>query len=137
MQNTLKSTIPSIVEYREKGNTILEVTYKGALLKTKPPNDMVLLWDDIIVLKITKFIKTEHNDELNVAGNVIPLKRSIYSYPSDSSVTNMWEIETENQPTFEISVPINQIKCKLMHLVLNFEPHLQNCRFAVGYLHQM
>lgn len=136
MQNTLKPTIPSIVEYREKDNTILEVTYKGALLKTKPPNDMVLLRDDITVLKITKFIRTERNDEQNVAGNVIPLKRSIYSYPSDSSVTDMWEIETENQQ-FEINVPINQIKCKLMHLVLNFEPHLQNCRFAVGYLHQM
>lgn len=75
---------------------IQKIQYKGFIISLKSPNNTVLLHDGTI-LQLNLIYKQHGSDEINLQGKVFGMKKSVYTYPVDSSFFSMWQVkETRN-----------------------------------------
>lgn len=106
--------------------------YKGSLLSSKAPDNVVLLKDNTIVE-----IKTIYHGEqfIMIEGKIWYLKSSIYNYPVSSNLLHMWELHSHVLNN-NIIISLNEIQNKLMKLSLNFFIHSEIRIFAILLLHE-
>jgi len=116
LKNTKTKLTPPL-EFTNRDGVISKITYKGVSMTASSPNNMFML-ENKQILKITTI--SLQDGTLFIQGNKIIKINSVYNYPTDSEIRNMWEIK--NQPSnSEIIVPIHNIKCNLLKLQLNFD----------------
>jgi len=94
---------------------------------------MVRLTDEKIV-QIENIFFLEEN-VLKVQGRIVNIIKSVYTYPFNSNVTKIWEIQSQPS-TLSITVSVEQIESKIVHLRLNFLQQKPERAFALSLLHQ-
>lgn len=129
----IQPKLTSKVSYTNKEGEISNVLYKGVKVSTVPPNDVFMLQNKSI-LKITNIFLEAGT--LNIKGTKIKIINSVYKYPTDSAINNIWEISSKHS-VIQITVPIHSIMSKMVNLYLKCDPQLPKERsFAISYLHQ-
>lgn len=127
-----KPNVPEIMEILEEtDNSILKLRYKQFVITNSSPNNVILLKDKSIV-RVSGIILTE--DNVMISGNVWNKRKSIFNFPLDSSLLNMWELQNdplEQKITFELS----DVSCKLVCLRLNFQEKLPIRTYIIPLLH--
>ena len=71
---------------------ITKLIYKGLIISKKSPNNGVLLSNETI-LQIKNMYKRRDENIIEIQGNILSIKRSIYAYPCDSSIIKMWRVK--------------------------------------------
>lgn len=133
LQNKLTAKLNEFEVLKPNGDEILELKYKETILSSTYPNNIVRLNNEKIV-QIENIFFSEENI-LNVQGKIVNIIKSVYTYPSNSNVTKIWEIQS--QPSIlSVTVPVQQIESKRMHLRLNFLEKKPETVFALSLLHQ-
>lgn len=94
---------------------ILKVNYKGFQLRTKKPNNIVLLKNDLII-QITDIIcnnSLQNNDTYEIKGYVWQKIRSMYTYPLISHNLQEWKLASKISSTL-ISCNMHDIYSKIV-----------------------
>jgi len=133
LQNKLITKLNEFEVLKKNGDEILELKYKETILSSTFPNNMVRLTDERIV-QIENIFFLEEN-VLKVQGRIVNIIKSVYTYPSNSNVTKIWEIQSQPS-TLSITVSVEQIESKIVHLRLNFLQQKPERAFALSLLHQ-
>lgn len=133
LQNKLTTKLNEFEVLKKNGDEILELKYKETILSLTFPNNMARLNDERIV-QIENIFFSEENI-LSVQGRIVNIIKSVYTYPSNSNVTKIWEIQSQPS-TRSVTVPIKQIESKIVHLRLNFLEQKPERVFALSLLHQ-
>lgn len=108
---------------------ITKLTYKGLVISSKLPNNGVVLTNGTI-LQIQNIYKTQDENRIKIEGTVMCVKRSIYTYPCDSSVFKMWRVKkTQRRKT----CTIESIDRKLM--ILDLSDVVAEKIYAVSLIH--
>lgn len=114
---------------------VRKLKYKGFILMTKSPNNLVLL-ENGTLLAVTK-IACSRIDQQNVQieGNQWKIKRSIFKYPTNSEDLKMWELV--RLPSREIiQCDIRKIKHKMVKLEIKTNLSCRKTKiYAISFLH--
>lgn len=105
LENKLTAKLNEFEVLKQNNNVILELKYKETILSSMFPNDMVCLNDEKIV-QIENIFFSEENI-LNVQGIIVNIIKSVYTYPSNSNVTKIWEIQSQPS-TLSVTVPTDR-----------------------------
>jgi len=133
LQNKLTTKLNEFEVLKKNGDEILELKYKKTILSSTFPNNIVRLTDERIV-QIENIFFLEEN-VLKVQGRIVNIIKSVYTYPFNSNVTKIWEIQSQPS-TLSITVSVEQIESKIVHLRLNFLQQKSERAFALSLLHQ-
>jgi len=129
-----KTKLSPRLKYTNKNGVISKIQYNGVTVSSNSPNNMFMLENGQII-KISN--ASLRNGTLFIRGHHIRKIDSVYSFPTNSDVTNMWEIQAQPSNR-ELIMPIHNIKCKLVHLQVNFDAQNpdETRSFGIGYLHK-
>lgn len=136
-----KVSIPPTIEIlkmkrseNENRINIIKIKYKGFILTTKFPNNLVILRNGVLLI-INKMTCSRRNSQhVQIEGNQWKVKQSIFKYPTKSEDLKMWELT--NSPSRQITqIDINQIQQKMLHLKIISQPCRKTCNYAIALLH--
>ncbi|KYN50560.1 hypothetical protein ALC57_05601 [Trachymyrmex cornetzi] len=141
--NLKKPTIPKLFVVLKQNNNYLQeniiviekIKLRGLFtISHKRPDNCILLQDHRILL-IKKIFYYEHDCEsVEVFGLVLKREtKSVYQYPLESTLFQIWQIKKISDEI--VTVPINEIKNKLIFLELNYAPLKSHKKYVIPLLH--
>lgn len=129
-KNNKTTPPPEIKILKSAGDTILKIRYKEYYFSNKSPDNLVLLKNGEI-LKIEKIYIRE---SLMLDGRIWKKKKSVYDYPCESSLLNMWELEKDPAENIR-SFQLDSIDIKMILLPMDINVNGRTHMFAVSLLH--
>lgn len=93
---------------------IRSLKYKEFTIKNTYPDNVLLLEDGTCVM-VELLSRPINSLNIMITGKELKKERAMYIYPFKSDRMNIWRIKDED-PTIEINVPIEHVKCKLVIL---------------------
>lgn len=121
-----------IVILKKCKEKIIRLNYKQQFFSTKHPDNSALLENGDVV-QIVEIISRENKICLTVQKHRI--KKSVYTYPCESSMLDMYEIETGAAHHNLKIVQLEEVLCKLVKISVNYSPRDRERSFMVPLLH--
>lgn len=112
-------------------NCIKQIRFKHFLISTSYPDNVVILQDETIV-SINKIVQCP--DGLRIEGQIWDKKKSIFNYPCDSAVLQMWELKDVPRHG-GVSHMISDIDSKIVRLSLSLCENSPQRIFVIPFLH--
>lgn len=123
---------PELVIFKNRGK-IKKCMYKQQWFSTKHPDNSVKLRSGHLA-QIVKIFACENKIYLKVVKYKI--KKSLYTYPCDSAMLDIYEIENvNNSKSTSITVSLESLSCKLIKISVNFSARDETRSFIVPLLH--
>lgn len=130
--NQVASLPEELVILKKSKEKIICLNYKQQFFSTKHPDNSVLLENGDFV-KILEMISRENTIFLKV--KKFRIKKSVYTHPCESSVLDMWELETGTAHHNLEIVQLAKVLCKSIKISVNYSPEDRVRSFVVPLLH--
>lgn len=101
---------------------LLKIKYHNFCIAPKPPNDIFMLNNDIIIKIVNLGYSSVFEDDIKLTGMCWMKKKPIFQYPTCSTDLHMWQLE-EKPSKDVVKFKLTDIKFKMVQMRL---PYKQN-----------